>query len=289
MPLFFLYLAAVLLLSGCHSSSAGITVQILPNGSISIDEGQSYKFTATVANDIHNQGVTWSLTQSSSCSGSGCGTLTAVTNSSVTYVAPSNLTATLSVTLQAASISASNATTTVSISIDIAPTFTTTLLPNGANGVPYNQAITVTGGVSPLTFSIQSGTSLPPGLSMNTVGTIVGKPTAPAVNQPTQQYSFTVVVTDNATPPLSVTEPYTISVTPPPVLAIITTSVPAGVANTKYTGSVSTTGGVSPLTWTLLPGTGAAPFNTLPPGLGLGTNSGLISGVIPQGTASGNL
>ncbi len=278
---------AVLLLSGCHSNSAGITVQILPNGSISIDEGQSYKFTATVANDIHNQGVTWSLTQSSSCSGSGCGTLTAVTNSSVTYVAPSNLTATLSVTLQAASISASNATTTVSISIDIAPTFTTTLLPNGANGVPYNQAITVTGGVSPLTFSIQSGTSLPPGLSMNTVGTIVGKPTAPVVNQPTQQYSFTVVVTDNATPPLSVTEPYTISVTPPPVLAIITTSVPAGVANTKYTGSVSTTGGVSPLTYTLLPGTGAAPFNTLPPGLGLGTNSGLISGAIP-GTASGN-
>jgi hypothetical protein len=279
---------AVLLLSGCHSNSAGITVQILPNGSISIDEGQSYKFTATVANDIHNQGVTWSLTQSSSCSGSGCGTLTAVTNSSVTYVAPSNLTATLSVTLQAASISASNATTTVSISIDIAPTFTTTLLPNGANGVPYNQALTVTGGVSPLTFSIQSGTSLPPGLSMNTVGTIVGKPTAPVVNQPTQQYSFTVVVTDNATPPLSVTEPYTISVTPPPVLAIITTSVPAGVANTKYTGSVSTTGGVSPLTYALLPGTGAAPFNTLPPGLGLGTNSGLISGVIPQGTASGN-
>jgi hypothetical protein len=278
---------AILILSGCHSSAAGITVQILPNSSISMDEGQSFKFTATVANDIHNQGVTWSLTQSTVCSGSGCGTLANVTNSSVTYVAPGNLTAALSVTLTAASASAPTATTTAAISIVIAPTFTTTVLPNGANGVPYNQSITVTGGVSPVTFSLQPGSSLPPGLALNSSGSIVGKPTAPAVNQPTQQFSFTVVATDTGTPPLGVAEPYTISVTPPPALAIITTSVPAGVANTKYTGSISTTGGVSPLTWTLLPGTGVTPFNTLPPGLGLGTNSGLISGVIPQGTASG--
>ena len=98
-----------------------------------------YKFTASVANDIHNQGVTWSLTQSSACSGSGCGTLMNVTNSSVTYVAPSNLTAALSVTLTAASISQSTATTTAAISIVVAPTFTTTTLPgNAANGVPYN-------------------------------------------------------------------------------------------------------------------------------------------------------
>jgi hypothetical protein len=275
------------LLSGCHNSSAGITVQVLPSGTVTMDEGQTYKFTATVANDIHNQGVTWSLTQSTACSGSGCGTLTSVTNSSVTYVAPTNLTATLSVTLTAASVASSAATATASINVVIAPTFTTTVLSNGANGVPYNQVITVTGGVSPITFSLQSGSSLPPGLTLNSTGTIVGKPTAPTVNQPTQQYSFTVVATDNGTTPLAVTQPYTISVTPPPVLALVTTSVPAGIANTKYTGSISTTGGVSPLTWTLLPGTGAAPFNTLPPGLGLGTNSGQITGVIPQGAATG--
>jgi hypothetical protein len=94
--------------------------------------------------------------------------------------------------------------------------------------------------------------------------------------------SFTVVVTDNGTPPVAVTEPYTISVTPPPVLAITSTSVPAAVANTNYAAQVATTGGVSPLTWTLLTGTGAAPFNTLPHGLGLGTNSGQITGVVPQ-------
>ena len=277
----------IFLLSGCHSGSAGITVQILPNSTVSLDSGQSYNFTATVANDIHNQGVTWSLTQTTSCSGSGCGTLSKVTNSSVTYTAPSNLTAALSVTLTAASVSQTSATTTATISIAIPVTFTTTTLPNGANGVPYNQSITVTGGVTPLTFSLQSGTFLPPGLALNSTGSIVGKPTAPTVGQQMTTSSFTVVVTDNGTPPVAVNEPYTISVTPPPVLAITSTSVKAAVTNTTYAAQVATTGGVSPLTWTLLTGTGAAPFNTLPPGLGLGTNSGQITGVVPQGTAVG--
>ncbi|MGA2719379.1 MAG: putative Ig domain-containing protein [Candidatus Acidiferrales bacterium] len=272
----------ILLVSGCHSGSAGITVQILPNSTVSLDSGQSYNFTATVANDIHNQGVTWSLTQTTSCSGSGCGTLSKVTNSSVTYTAPSNLTAALSITLTAASVSQTSATTTATISIAIPVTFTTTTLPNGANGVPYNQSITVTGGVTPLTFSLQSGTLLPMGLTLNSTGSIVGKPTAPTVGQQMTTSSFTVVVTDNGTPPVAVTEPYTISVTPPPVLAITSTSVPAAVANTNYAAQVATTGGVSPLTWTLLTGTGAAPFNTLPHGLGLGTNSGQITGVVPQ-------
>jgi hypothetical protein len=274
----------IFLLSGCHSGSAGITVQILPNSTVSLDSGQSYNFTATVANDIHNQGVTWSLTQTTSCSGSGCGTLSKVTNSSVTYTAPSNITAALSITLTAASVSQTSATTTATISIAIPVTFTTTTLPNGANGVPYNQAITVTGGVTPLTFSLQSGT-LPNGLTINSTGSIVGKPSQPALNlsntQP-QPFSFTVAVTDNGTPPVTVTEPYTISVTPPPVLSITSTSVPAAVTNTNYAAQVATTGGVSPLTWTLLAGTGAAPFNTLPHGLGLGTNSGQITGVVPQ-------
>ncbi len=279
--------SGILLLSGCHSGSAGVTVQILPNSTVSLDSGQSYNFTATVANDIHNQGVTWSLAQATSCSGSGCGTLSKVTNSSVTYTAPSNLTAALSVTLTAASVSQTSATTTATISIAIPVTFTTTTLPNGANGVPYNQSITVTGGVTPLTFSLQSGTFLPPGLALNSTGSIVGKPTAPTVGQQMTTSSFTVVVTDNGTPPLAVTEPYTISVTPPPVLAITSTSVKAAVTNTTYAAQVATTGGVAPFTWTLLTGTGAAPFNTLPPGLGLGTNSGQITGVVPQGTAGG--
>src|ERR1700686_385669 len=101
---------ALMLLSGCHSSNAAVSVQILPGTSISIDEGQSTNFTASVTNDIHNQGVTWSLVQTAStvCSGSGCGTLSNATNASVTYTAPPNLTAGESITLTATALVNSN-------------------------------------------------------------------------------------------------------------------------------------------------------------------------------------
>src|SRR5581483_9118322 len=86
---------AILLLAGCHNSSPAITVQVQPSSSVSIDEGQSLTFTATVANDTQNKGVSWSLAQntSSTCSGSGCGTLSNTTNSSVKYTAPTGLSA----------------------------------------------------------------------------------------------------------------------------------------------------------------------------------------------------
>jgi hypothetical protein len=280
---------SILLLAGCHSSAPAITVQIMPNSALSIDEGQPLNFTATVANDTLNQGVSWSLAQTSSttCSGTGCGTLKNATNSSVTYVAPAGLSAGESITLTAASLSQPSATATATISVVLPVTFTTITLPNAANGVPYNQTIVVTGGVAPLTFSLHSGSSLPSGLSLSATGTIVGKPSAPAVNQPTLQSSFTVVVTDyanNGANPFSVSQAFTISVTPPSALSITTSSLPAALTNSRYTPpSVVATGGVLPVTWSLLPGTGAAPFNTLPPGLALSPTSGQITGIIPVG------
>ena len=280
---------SILLLAGCKNSSPAITVQVQPSASISIDEGQSVNFTATVANDTQNQGVSWSLAQTSSttCSGSGCGTLSKATNSSVTYTAPTGLSATESVTLTVASIAQPSATTTATISVVLPVTFTTTTLPNGSNGVAYNQAIVVTGGVAPLTFSLQSGSSLPPGLSLTSAGTIVGKPTAPTLGGQTTSYTFTVVVTDTPLPtgsttPLSVTQAYTISIAPPSALSISTASLPVATSNTRYSAPpITATGGVLPLTWTLVSG-------TLPTGLALSPTSGQISGIIPAGTTTGN-
>lgn len=282
--------ALIFLLAGCRNSSAGVTVQVLPSASVSLDEGQSINFTATVANDTLNKGVSWSLVQTSStaCSGSGCGTLKNVTNASATYTAPTGLATTVSVTLTVASIAQPSATTTATISVVLPPVFTTTALPNGANGIAYNQTITVTGGVSPLTFSLQSG-SLPAGLSLTSAGTIVGRPSAPAVGQQLPPFSFTVVVTDSSSKngtipvsPLSVSQAFTISISPPPPLSISTTSLPVALSNTKYASpGIAATGGVIPLTWSLVGG-------SLPPGVALSPTSGQITGVIPAGAASGN-
>jgi photosystem II stability/assembly factor-like uncharacterized protein len=64
-------------------------------------------------------------------------------------------------------------------------------LSGGSVSVPYNQTIIASGGTAPYTFAITAG-SLPPGLSLATMGALTGTPTAGG------NYSFTVTATDAA-------------------------------------------------------------------------------------------
>jgi alpha-tubulin suppressor-like RCC1 family protein len=68
---------------------------------------------------------------------------------------------------------------------------TTTLLPNGTNGVAYSQSLAATGGMPPYSWTRMAG-SLPPGLSLSTNGVISGTPMASGTSV------FTVRVTDAA-------------------------------------------------------------------------------------------
>jgi uncharacterized protein (TIGR03437 family) len=70
-------------------------------------------------------------------------------------------------------------------------------LPNGAVGSPYSQALDATGGATPYKSWAVTGGSLPPGISLTTLGGVLtalltGVPTSPGT------YTFTVQVTDNA-------------------------------------------------------------------------------------------
>src|ERR1700757_4025296 len=261
-------LVAVLFAAGCGGGSAAskITVQIIPGTTQMIDPGQSLTFMATLANDTSNQGVMWQFT-GTSCSGAGCGTLTNATSSSVLYTAPSGISATLSVSLQAVSLADKNATATVAISVVIAPSFGTALPPNGANDVPYPFAIPVTGGVAPLTLTIATG-SLPAGLTISQSGTISGKPTGSNTSN-----TFKVQVADNGNPPIEVLSPqYTINISAPPPLSITSSGALLGATvNTAYSTSIVTSGGVPPFTWSKTSG-------NFPPGLTFNTASGQISG-----------
>jgi len=284
--------APLLSLSGCKSTGgAAIAVQITPASS-SVDQGQTLNFQATLSNDLRNQGVTWSLS-GSNCTGitgkgtSGCGTLSNVTTSSVTYTAPSGLSSTLTVTLTATSIANTNSTKTATITVELPLTFTilntvcgssTTQIPCGSNGVPYSTTIPVTGGVAPLDFSLASG-SLPAGLQLNVSGAITGRPTGPVSGQPNPSV-FTVEVTDNSTSPVSATEQYSIYISPAQPLKITAVSpLQTGFVNFPYNSAISTSGGVTPFAWSLVSG-------ELPPGLSLNTSTGQISGV-PTCPASG--
>jgi hypothetical protein len=266
------------LLNGCGGGTA-ITLAIAPSTAQTLDQGQSVTFFAQLGNDTSNKGVAWQPLTGTGCAGTGCGTLTNVTTTSVTYTAPSGLTSAISVSLEAISNASAGVTKTVTISVVLPPTFPTTVttqLVNGANGVPYNQTITATNGVAPLTYKITPGSgSLPAGLQMNTTGSIIGTPTGPITGQPNPA-TFTVTVTDNATTPFSViSPPYTLLINPAPILSLTATTLPNGTVNATYGAAITTKGGVTPFSWSLVSG-------ALPPGLTLNQTSGQITGVPTQ-------
>jgi len=252
------------IIASCGGGNGSITLAITPK-TASMDQGQSLLFVATLGNDTKNLGVTWQPLTGSGCAGTSCGTLTNITTTGVTYTAPSGLTTGITVSLEAIAKANGSVTATSTITIVLPVTFTTTSLPNGSNGVAYNQTIITTGGVAPITYSVGTGT-LPAGLKLNSVGTIIGTPSSFGTS------TFTINATDFGTPPLTVASPsYTITINPPPPLSITATAMANGITGTFYSSGIASSGGVSPLTWSVPPG-------TLPPGLTLTPSSGLISG-----------
>jgi Putative Ig domain len=285
---FFLVCFVAALFAGCGGGAGTIVIELQPSGTQTIDEGGIIDFTAIVGGDPTSEAVTWKLT-GTNCGGTpatGCGTLTNITGSSVTYTAPTGISASITATLTATSANNGAATQTSTITVELAPTFSapclstaaTCPLQGGANGVPYSQTITITGGVAPYTYSIVSG-SLPACLTLNGLAsgltdTIVGTPCGTTLKTST----FTLQVKDNGNAPAIsqavITQAYSITVEPPPPLSIATTSLPQGFTNVAYTASLNAVGGVLPLTWSLVGG-GTA----VAPGLTLNPTTGQITGV----------
>jgi len=154
-----------------------------------------------------------------------------------------------------------NKSATNRVSIVLAFQITTTSLPMGTNGFPYNAALNVLGGQPPFTWTNITGT-LQAGLTLATNGVISGTPSVAATN------SITFQVTDNLGSTLS--QALTLIITNAPPLRIATTSLPNGTNGVVYSQSLIATGGHPPYTWTKAAG-------TLPLGLALATN-GIISG-----------
>ncbi|HXA04421.1 MAG TPA: putative Ig domain-containing protein [Bryobacteraceae bacterium] len=154
----------------------------------------------------------------------------------------------------------------LSISIATAPlSVATTGLPNGVVGQSYNGAILQSaGGNPPVTWSISVG-ALPAGLTLNaSSGAITGSPSAAGTT------TFTVKATDSTSPTAqNVTKQLSILVNP--VLSITTPSLPSGTVGAAYSATLQSSGGATPITWSVSSG-------SLPPGLSLVPGTGVISG-----------
>src|SRR6202158_3449105 len=204
--------------AGCGGDSTpppppAITVSVSPSAAVSIDQAQTKAFTATVSNDVGAKGVTWTV--------AGGGTLSNTTTGAATFNAPASVAANLTVTLTATSVSDATKSASVKITVTPLPAITSTSLVNATVGTAYSVTLQMTGGVSPFTWSIASGT-LPAGLSLNaSTGVISGTPTAPGTS------NLTFQVTDSGSPAISATSALTITVDAAS-LTISTTSLPNG-------------------------------------------------------------
>lgn len=252
--------------SGCSSKGA-ITITLSPTTSPVLNAGQTQAITATVANDVNNQGVTWTL--------SGPGSLTGQTSTSVTFVAPVDISVEATSTVTATSVASTTATATLDITVNPVLGISTSSLPVGSVGIPYVGVIGAVGATGTFTWSITKGT-LPAGLSLSSSTsssvTILGTP------QTVGTSDFTIQVVDSSGS--SVSRQFSITINPPPPLSISTHSLPQGTVGIAYNGAsgfqLQASSGTIPYTWTQTGG-------TLPNGLSL-SSGGVISGTP---TASG--
>ena len=254
----------LMFLVGCGASSPRpIAVTLSPSGTKAIDQAQTVNVTAGVANDSKSGGVTWTV--------SGGGTLTNVTATSATYVAPLNTATVIVATVTATSVSDPTKSTSVQITVNPLPAISTNSLAAATAGTAYSATISATGGTSPFTWSLTSGT-LPAGLSLSASSsnsvTITGTPTGQTVA------NFTIKIVDAAGN--TATQALTLTVNAPPPLTVTTASLSAGVIGTAYSQTLAATGGVPTYTWSVTAG-------SLPSGLSLNAATGVISGT-PSGT-----
>ncbi len=146
----------------------------------------------------------------------------------------------------------------------------TSSLPSGVIDRRYSRNLEISGGTSPVSWSVSAG-SLPDGISLNTgTGELSGTPTLRG------EETFTVRVTDSRGQSLSKTLSITINRTDTD-LSILTPTLPLGVLTRNYnrttcgtalSGQLTVTGGDGTYNWSISKG-------SLPPGLSL-SNTGLI-------------
>ncbi len=151
----------------------------------------------------------------------------------------------------------------LTLTIAALPTLSIPTPASGEVGASYIDALSVTGGTGPFTWSVTAG-ALPDGLTLNaSTGVISGTPTSGSVGTA----NFTVHVTDSFSQ--TTTQALSLVIAAAPVLEV---SPPAaGEVSVVYSNPLTTNFGTGPFTWSITAG-------SLPHGLTLNPSTGVISG-----------
>ena len=246
-------------ITGCGGSAAAVSIAITPSAN-TVDGTDSITLSAAITNDHNAAGVTWTV--------SGGGTLSNTTTTSATYTAPAATSSAQTVTITATSVADATKTITVTITVAAKPAITTLGTSLSATvGAAYSFQLTGSGGVSPFTWTVTSGT-LPPCLSMSTGGLITGTVTAACAGT----YSPVFTMTDSGSPTkLIATATLNVTIAAAPAIGFIGTVPATATYNAAYAGGATASGGGGALTYTLASG-------ALPTGLNLNAASGAVTG-----------
>ena len=179
-------------------------------------------------------------------------------------------------TVQVADSSTPALTAAAALTLTVVPiAVTTTSLPADPVDVAYKQTLTAAGGTGRYTWKVTGG-ALPPGLtlsagtSLSPGGVLSGTPTVAG------SYTFTVQVTDAASPPDVASRSLTLVIAP---MTVATSSLPNAPVGRSYSAKLVTSGGKSTFTWSLSSG-------ALPAGLKLSTAGALTGAPTAVGTST---
>jgi putative cell wall-binding protein len=186
-------LIAMLPAGFAHAAGITVTPTTLPTATV----GTAY--TQTLAATGGTAPYTWAVTT---------GTLpTGLTLSTAGVLAGTpTASGTASVTVTATDATSTTGTATYSLIVNAATALavTTTSLPDASVGTAYSQTLAATGGTSPYTWTVTSGT-LPAGLTLSSAGVISGTPTASGTASVTVTATDAASATATATLSLAVT------------------------------------------------------------------------------------
>jgi hypothetical protein len=223
-------------------------------GATAVEIGTAAEFTA---------GTPVTLVPCAAGPASGCFTITGSTSLDISSM-PAHVAGAVTVNVVSLGIAGSG-----SYTYNPGPALLFPAPPGGEAGVAYSDQLTVTGGTSPFTWSVSTGT-LPPGLTLGaSTGLLSGTPTTAG------SFTFTVKVTDHSG--LSDTDSVTLTIIAGPSLNF--PNPPSGWTNTVYSDTLTVSGGTSPYVWTISTG-------SLPAGISLSASGNLTGTPTATGTFS---